>query len=133
MNAFDIGQRMKIDCNPQCNRFDISLYYKSILLTTKYNSKLNLNPILTERLKDKLREVKDIRNNLLNNLLSVDEEEIHSHGKDLELLMNDILDLIGNIFGCRDETDIQKVIVLASMKKIMKVSRLRNIISLCIC
>lgn len=38
--AFDLGQKKKIDENKYCDRFDISLYFKAFLLTAKYNSKL---------------------------------------------------------------------------------------------
>lgn len=127
--AFDSGQKNKIDTNPKCDRFDISLYYKSFLITAKYNPKLSSNPILMNELQNKLKAVKDIRNNLLHDLLIVCEADIDMYVTNLILLMKDILDLIGNIFGNKLETDKQKAIVLKGIKDIMKKKKL--IISFC--
>jgi len=123
---------MKIDSNPRCDKFDISLYYKSILLTDKYNSKLVSTPILREGLKVKLKGIKDIRNDICNDLLRVPEEDIHNYANDLESLLNSFLDLIGNIFECKADTNTQKLNVQISIRKIMRISRVKRIIKLCI-
>ncbi|CAL4124760.1 unnamed protein product, partial [Meganyctiphanes norvegica] len=70
---FNKGQLKKIDINPQCHEFDISLYFSSILLSAECNSKLKSNPRLVKKLQDYLRPVKDIRNNICHDLLIVPE------------------------------------------------------------
>lgn len=97
-SVFDVGQRKKIDMDHQCDTFDISLYYKSYLFTAKYNSKLSSNPVLSDELRDKLKTVKDIRDNILHELLIVSDTDIYDHVKDLKLIMKDIFDIIGYIF-----------------------------------
>jgi len=119
-NSFNKGQLKKIDDDPNCDRFDICLYLASYSLTAKFNTKLNLHPY-KDKLKDKLKEVKDIRNNLLHDLLIVSELEIENNVTKLSSLMPEILDLIGIIFGCRDETNKHKRKVKKHMKKIMKI------------
>merc|ERR1739842_278489 len=121
-NTFNKGQIEQIDSNATCERFDICLYVASYSLTAQFNATLNSHPD-KDNLKVKLKEVKDIRNNLLHELLIVSEAEIDNYVTAIELLMNEILNLIGNIFGCRDDTDLQKVVLQANMKKIMKISR----------
>lgn len=126
-NAFDKGQMTKIVNNPECNEFDISLYFKSLLITSKYNTKLMYSPLLGD-FKDKLKKVKDIRNPLLHDLLIVPEADIKMYVKDLKLLMSDIFDIIGDIFACRHKTDNQKKIVQARINNIMKSSFANKII-----
>lgn len=127
-NSFDKGQMTKIINNPECKEFDISLYFKSILVSAKYNTKLMSSSTLAGELKDKLKKVKDIRNPLLHDLLIVPEVDIKNYVKELKLLMNDIFDLIGDIFACRGETDNQKKIVQARINDIMKSSFVNKII-----
>lgn len=116
---FDKGQRDKINTDPSCIRFDTSLYYKSLLLTAQYNHELNANQTLSDELTDKLKELKDIRNHLLHDLLIVPKGEVQNYAQALKFLMRDILDLTGNIFGCTADTIIQNGSVQTSIDEIL--------------
>jgi len=127
-NAFDKGQKTKILNNPECDEFDISLYYKALLVSAKYNTKLMASPTLMGDFKDKLQKVKDIRNPLLHDLLIVPELDIKMYAKELKILMSDIFDIIGDIFACRVKTDYQKKIVQERINDTMKLSSIKKII-----
>ncbi|CAL4074687.1 unnamed protein product [Meganyctiphanes norvegica] len=116
---FDKGQIEKIDSNPQCNEFDISLYFSCISLSAEYNCKMKSSPTLVDEVKEKLRQVKCIRNNIFHNPLELPEAKIHNYANEMKVLMTDFLDLIGNIFGCRTSTDAQKIIVHRCIDGIM--------------
>lgn len=80
---------------------------------------MKLNSSDTNKLIEKIKDVKDIRNIILHNLLILSLVDINKYVKDLKLAMNDILDLTGDIFGRRTATNKCKIKVKKSITKIM--------------
>lgn len=117
---FNKGQLDQIDSNPLGNEFDVSLFAASFPLIAEYNTKLNASPITLQLMKNKYKQIKDIRNDLSHNLLTVSDATVHQYAfNDLKSCMNDLLDLIGTTFGCVSDTDARKIILRNCIDSIM--------------
>jgi len=123
-SVFNKDQREKIDKNPSCDKYDVSLLFASFSLSAEYNSKLKSNPTVADKLKDLLRKIKKPRNHIAHELLSVFEVMIDQYANyDLKTHMNDFLDLIGTIFGCKSATDARKILVQERIDIIMAIPK----------
>lgn len=117
---FNKGQIEKIDKNPSGDEYDMSLFFACFPLIAGYNSKLKINLIDVDKLKDILKKMKDPRNHLAHDLLSLPEAIIDQFAMhDLKLYMSDFLDLIGTIFGCQSATDARKILVDEHIDRLM--------------
>lgn len=116
---FNAGQLKQIDSNPLCDKYDTSLFAACLPLIAEYNPTLSGNQAVVDQLKAHFKKLKDIRNDLAHNLLSLPETTVENHANDLKSCMNDLLDLVGTTFGCRPGTDSRKRIVQDGIDGIM--------------
>lgn len=117
---FDKSQRDKIDSNPSGDEFDVPFFFDCMPLIAEYNCKLKAIPDDVKKLIELLRKIKEPRNDLTHNLLSVPEAKVDQYAmKLLKSYMNDFLDLIGNIFSCQSDTDERKLHVRDHIDNIM--------------
>lgn len=121
---FNKGQLEKIDSNPLGDEYDTSLFAACLPLITEYNPMLSTNQAVVDDLKDKFKKIKDIRNDISHNLLSVPVPTVEQYARN-ELIthMNGLLDVIGTTFGCRTGTASRKLLLQKRIDEVMAIKQ----------